>query len=159
MASITYKACVKQQRLNNEDNDCSVKALSIVTNKPYAEAHAALKAQGRKNKRGATVHQILRALRTLGFDVVNNVPEDLTDAAAVEEWLENSPQHKYNVKTATTATNLPKEGRRFLCVTCNHIFAVTNGVVQDWTEGRRNRVNTVFEVVRTERKPRHKAKK
>jgi len=51
------------------------------------------------------------------------------------------------VRTPVTAARyLPKKGK-FLCFTRDHVFAVVDGSVVDWTEGRRHRITYVTEVI------------
>ena len=53
----------------NEANDCSVKAMTIVTGKAYATCHKALEGAGRKHRKGCNGHTIIAALESLGFNV------------------------------------------------------------------------------------------
>ena len=132
--SLPKKLAEKSEKFN-EDRDCSVKAVAIVCNASYEEAHAALKKAGRKNRKGANMPMIVAAIRSLG--------------AYIEfEGLEADKHKGTNQRkcpVSRIASRLPKKGR-FLALTCNHIVAVVDGEVLDWTEGRRHQVKFTWEV-------------
>jgi len=115
----------------NETNDCAVKALAIVGNLPYRVAHAALKDAGRKNRRGTLVPQIEEATKTLGLKTLNKVdaPRKVTGAGY----------------TACTIPTLYPTGRHIV-YTRGHVFALIEGIVQDWTAGRRHRITGVVTI-------------
>lgn len=54
----------------NERNDCVVRAFSLASTKPYAEVHALMKANGRKDRCGMKVkNKVVRIGRELGMDL------------------------------------------------------------------------------------------
>lgn len=112
-----------------ETRDCAVRAIALATNTPYAEAHAALKAQGRRDRRGAKMVWIAEALKEVATEV-----EDLTSG----------------VIFGTLAQTIQKypEGR-YVVITTGHAQALINGTIHDTMQisGPRSRVKRVFRVV------------
>jgi len=114
----------------NETNDCAVKAVCIAAEVDYEAAHAALKVQGRKNRKGAQLHMIINAVESL----TGNRP------------ILNHLSQRRTVKTLTRKEPRLKRGN-WIALTKNHALAVVDGVVEDWTAERGNLVNRLIEVV------------
>lgn len=111
----------KSQGFTNEKNDCAVKAVSIVCDVPYAVAHKALALCGRKPRKGTPMTVTNMAMIKLGFKMEQD--KSLKIPRTVKR-LENHP---------TVA-----EGYH-VAVTTNHILAIVNGRVEDWTRGKTHR--------------------
>ena len=109
---INYLSCLPVMKKYNETNDCTVKAVSIVTNQPYMKAHALLKAHGRKNRNGTWNSQ--KVVREMGFNVVRIQCE---------------------AKTIATLSKHLDPKRRYMVSVSGHILAYVKGVIEDWTEG------------------------
>jgi len=120
----------KKQRMAGETNDCSVIAASIAGRVPYNVAHAALKAQGRKARGGAYLGWTKNALKGMGCRV---------------ERVEAGKQPNGSRWTATSIGRKFPKGY-YLVSYRGHIAAMVNGVVEDWTEGRRHVVESVWQV-------------
>lgn len=129
-----------------ERNDCSVKAISIACEVPYAEVHALLKDLGRKDRAATPIILSRMAVKVLGFKI--------------REWsfierqgmIETYPSQHNNLHSITT-----HHPRRFpqawgdchpnmIWVTPNHMLAVKGGVVQDWSINRALRVRQIWEI-------------
>ena len=124
-----------------ETNDCSVKAVAIACNVAYRVAHKAMKNQGRRNRQGSYVPNIHRAIESLGFKV---------------ERIE------FSAKTVTSLESDPAVQKgHFVAYISRHILAVKDGVVEDWSQGSRRRLESVYRVTpnatRKERKEMAKA--
>tara|TARA_R110000803_G_scaffold126004_1_gene193482 strand:+ start:282 stop:674 length:393 start_codon:yes stop_codon:yes gene_type:complete len=110
-----------------DKNNCSVVAVAVSTGVAYGAAFKALEKAGRVRKRGATTGQIRKALDYLGY-TTRTVEKDF--------------------KTVRTVTDrLPSTGN-FLAYTPSHVLSIRNGRVMDWTEGRRQRIYSVTEVIK-----------
>jgi hypothetical protein len=136
----------KAQRISaeiGEDNDCAVKAVAIACDVPYRMAHSLLKSEGRRNKRGTKTYMIHRAIKGLGFKMTE---------------VEGQAPLKFGGTVTTLTTKVPRTGI-YLAYTATHVLIVKNGKVEDWTEGRRHRIQQVYKVERIQRKPRHKSTK
>lgn len=124
MTAIEHEVFSGSARMN-EDRDCAVKATALVTDVSYEVAHAALKAQGRKNRCGTYPVQYRSAIAAMGFEV-----------------------RKVEFKRCTVRTIGAQLRRgKFLVRVNRHVLAVVDGKVMDWTDGRLHRVKDVYEVV------------
>lgn len=115
-----------------ENKDCAVVAAAIVTQSDYASAHELLKKFGRKDRKGTVFHTTTKpAIESLGFrlELVNNLQPNGS---------------RYTPKTVAKAC---QEGY-YLCRIKGHIFAVVDGQVMDWTEGRKHRINFIYKVLK-----------
>jgi len=110
----------------NEKNDCAVKAVAIVANHPYKCTHRLFEAAGRKSKKGTAFYITKKVLRSLGCHIKQTKQFDARTVRTLEKQL-------------------PAEGR-FLIRTSNHILAVIDGKIIDWTKGRLHRICHIYEV-------------
>lgn len=110
-----------------ESNDCSVVALSVVLDLPYADAHELMRWFGRIPGHGVSLGTIYMAIREWGAERV--------DVSA--------RYRAAGVKTPITAARfMPKHGR-YLLTTARHIIGYKDGVIHDWTDGRRHRIERI----------------
>ena len=120
-----------------ENNDCTVVATALVCNAKYEDAHAALKKYGRVKGKGAGPHIYLKACSDLGVKT------------RWLEWSEICELARRNGARYLTSNSvvraLPPKGK-YLIRTHSHLAAVVDGVMEDWTEGRRFRVKQMWEV-------------
>lgn len=137
----------------NERADCSVKAVAIVTGISYKEAHAAMKAVGRKDRQGTRNWQTHDALKALGFKTIE---------VDTDDFIAKYPSPHWDLKNVTThhMDRFPKawrDGKTYLFRCRDHIGAVVNGINHDHTKGRARRIFQIFEVVPQNHRPRFKA--
>jgi hypothetical protein len=125
--SISYKSCHGPSEAKGERNDCTVKAVAISCDIPYKQAHALMDKQGRKPKQGAFSYQYLAAIEEAGLE-------------AVQLPLEGFG------RTPITFVRTCDPSKSYIVRVSGHLFAVKKGKVEDWTEGRRNRIQNVWEV-------------
>ena len=123
-----YEHLQKQSVGMGECNDCTVKALALVSGMEYKYCHSLLAKHGRPRRGGPSWGQFYAAVKEMGL------------------WKE-----EYPVKSKTVTTlgrELANVTGRFIVETSGgrHVCAVVNGVVEDWTEGRRHRVRKVWKV-------------
>ena len=127
------KQLAAKSKSMGEKNDCAVKAVAIVCNASYEEAHATLKRLGRRDGKGTPMDVIMAAVKALGCHVNYG---DKRDHRGV-----NCGRRTIN------RLRLPQGGKgRWLVLTRNHILAVVDGKVMDWTEGRRHQARFAWEV-------------
>lgn len=128
----------KEREELGETNDCSVVALTHGTGLDYRQVHAAMKKAGRRNRRGAYLHQVEAAARSLGFEL-KDVSADVlppfrrVTVNRIPAYLDRTKNYFVHVR------------KHFLCV--------KEGKVADWTEGRRHQVRRVYEIVKKDAKP------
>jgi hypothetical protein len=113
-----------------ETNDCTVKALVVLTGKSYAEVHAALKAEGRKNRQGASYYQMQMACRRLGFNMVKR------DWRWDHDIIATYPGAHKNLKSVTThhPVRFAKQWAgqpNMLLGTHGHVAAFKDGRIHD----------------------------
>ena len=123
-----YQETSLASALKGENNDCSVKALAIASGKHYDVVHAILKAEGRKDRKGAYMPQIMAAANKLGLKCYNITRQR-------KQW-----------GTVRGIVSKLRGNRTYLVHTSRHILPVVNGKVEDWTDGRLNRVVTVWQI-------------
>jgi len=135
MTIATYSSAEKRKYLRDrsnelyEDNDCSVKALALVTDSTYDDAHATLKARGRRKGKGTNMGQWLPAVEDLKHHYVNVT-------GSFEGKTVNSLE-----------AELPK-GKKFYIIVRAHMCAFDGNEIVDWTQGRRHRVTHIYHVTK-----------
>ena len=109
----------------NEKNDCSVVALTLATNVNYDVAHKALEKNGRQSRKGAYVYQIIAAVKDLGCQI-----------------------QRVELKRKYTSRTIPSlcHSGTYLVNINQHIYTLKDGVVLDYTAGRRHIVESVYRV-------------
>lgn len=112
-----------------ETNDCSVKALSIVTQTDYRKVHAMLAERGRKKGKGSYIYQYMPLLDSLGYDYFDIQVESRT------------------VKTVELELSRKYPGTKALVWVRGHIAAFNGRNIDDWSAGRQHRVQKVVLVV------------
>lgn len=130
MPSQLFEQLQERSKARGERGDCTVKAWAVVADLSYDEAHADLAARGRRTGKGVHMRSLLGSLtRQRGLE--------LTDVTMY--W------RKRGVKTVTSTKYL-RPGSTYLVFVKGHVLAIKGGEVHDWTEGRKFRVNQIFEV-------------
>jgi len=147
MAS-TYKTTVltdihAESRRFNEHNDCTVRALAIAARVPYQAAHSALAAAGRPHRRGPKA--IGQRDKTGAVRV--DCPAIRIAANTVGMDIRRLERTEYAAKTVATA---PRDSRlqegSYILYVRGHVAALVDGEVIDWTDGRRHRIQEVYEL-------------
>ena len=111
-----------------ENNSCTVYAVATVLGVDYDEAHALLKAHGRKTRRGASIWLQRLALTTRG--TVREVP-----IPAPPPKLQRCGHYSFDKRdryptAARFLCQLPRRGR-FVLSAGHHSFAFVDGVLYD----------------------------
>jgi hypothetical protein len=122
--------------LKGERNDCSVKALALACDISYEDAYDEMLKVGRKKNKGAYTRQTLKALDNVGIKYREITPNG--------RRIRQPNGLKYTVRTI---------GRDFYAgtyiMTINgHILTMINGVVEDWTQGKLNRVQRLIKIIK-----------
>jgi hypothetical protein len=132
MDKTVYQKLKESSGQMRENNDCAVVATAVVTQSDYSYAHALLKNFGRQDRKGTNFYSTTKvAIESIGFrlEVVNPLKADGS---------------RYTPKTIS---KICQDGF-YLCRVKGHIFAVANGQVMDWTEGRAHRINFIYKVIK-----------
>lgn len=126
-----YIQMKNESRKQGERNDCTVIATAIAFRLSYATAHRLMQKAGRRKGCGVWYEEkAVPVLQKAGL-----VVEELD-----EEKIRQPNGSRY---TAKTIGKLCKRGY-YVAICSGHAFAVVNGEVLDWTQGRRHIVNTVL---------------
>ena len=101
-----------------ESNDCAVIAVSLVARRPYDEVRQLFSDAGRRHRGRTKDEYTFKVLKTIGLHLMElpSVPQTVK-------------QCEYDLRFTNS----------YLIWTSGHILAMINGVVQDWTNGRRHR--------------------
>ena len=162
---IDEKHCLTHSDALNEKNDCAVRACAIATQIPYTVMRDYLSKYGRKHRDGMFYKEYSTALTDLGY-VLRCL--DGPKYEWREHWVEDTWHYKRGVATfvpghfrgrrakvgtgsdydGATVVTLARELDRgtYLVNTHRHVLCLREGVVHDFTRGKRHRVRRVFEV-------------
>jgi hypothetical protein len=140
----TFSKLNMVSQAKNETNDCTVKALAIVANVTYDEAHRALANAGRKARQGCYQGAQYAALKTLGKKL---------ERVDMRPILATFPKdRKGNIRRNMT-THHPRRFNKvwpkgtYLLYTIGHVSAVVDGVMHDWAANTSRRVISMYRVV------------
>lgn len=120
-----------KSRPSDRRNDCSVISVSIATGTDYDVTEKMLASMGRRYNKGSNVPMITAAARELSGD--NSI---------TFEHVRKPCGGKYTMKTIG---NLYPAGKHLVLVN-GHVAAMVDGVIHDWSAGRRHRVLMVARV-------------
>ena len=143
-----YKKLAQAARDENENNDCTVKAVAAATGAPYKEVHAILKKLGRKTGRGTSLYNMRSALLELGFEYGKVTP------------LEMIATYKKSTKVTNVTTHHPDRFPRSAFATgtwilfttgYTHTLCVKDGANHDHTRGRALRVVEIWQILPVKR--------
>jgi hypothetical protein len=137
-------------RLFNEFNDCGVKAVALVCNVSYGEAHAKLRELGRQSRKGTPWSMIRQAINFFGYEIK---VWDFTDHRAL---INSYPGRAVYLQQITThhPRRYPKvwaekmKGKRLLLGVHKHVAAYVDGELHDWTVNSVKRVWLVWEITK-----------
>lgn len=123
---------MKQESIKaKERNDCTVIAVAIAARLTYLESYALLKLFGRPDRGGAHRETYKRALQWCGFRIepVTNLTQPNSCAYTPKSIHKRLPRGHY------------------VCISSGHAFALVNGEINDWTNGRNHRIIEAFSVI------------
>ena len=137
-----YKKISTETKKADEGNDCSVKALALVTGQKYAVAQKALAKKGRKKGEGIESVHIVDAVKEAGFTVKE---------VGSSHFIEQYPGVHVNLKNVTThhPDRFPRawaDGHTYLAFTAGHALAIIDGYNHDHTRGSAKRVIRIYRV-------------
>lgn len=121
---------------SHETNDCAVRAMANAFSVPYVHAWAAMRAAGRKDKKGTAVGVIDKVV----------TGEHGGKRGHRMERVGKSYEGKHEVTIGTFCKYHPTG--RFYCIVRGHAFAIVDGVVQDAFKNRAGRrIYRAYEIV------------
>lgn len=159
MSTEIFKTVQEHTRAFGEKNDCAVKAVAIATKTDYATVHALFKKLGRKSRQGTYAFITLRALKELGYDVKEiYMPHDarrLAESASTSETadfvrrvISKYPKFynakKFTVNQLESFSEAWSHIENALVVVRGHVLAYQDGLVHDWTKGKKNAIESIM---------------
>jgi hypothetical protein len=127
----TYRQATIDSIAMNESNDCAIKAVAIVTGTPYDTIHRLFKARGRIDGTATSA--------TMTLDVMER---DLGLTISIADIRQQSGR-RYTVRTIPKARPI---GRHLVYVK-DHVLALVDGLVMDWTRNRMHRVEHIWTII------------
>jgi len=144
---------LEASKAKGEDRDCTVITVAEIAGVPYEKAHNAMAKAGRRPRRGARVHEMMKALQQLGIKTSPGV----SGLHTVRRDLNMADRKKLTVNMIEK--NRLFEDGSYIGVTANHVFAIRNGVVRDWCRGSRLYVQWVYKATKMTAKERRELSK
>jgi hypothetical protein len=131
-------------KLLGENDDCSVKAMSILLDIPYNDAHRVFAEHGRKDRKGTPTAVTRKAYDALGFTLTSVSLRDILDSYP-------SPHHLMKNVTSHQPRRFPEQWERFsegryLLHTRTHALPMRNGIVHCWSTNSALRVTDMWKV-------------
>lgn len=113
---------------HNERNDCAVRAIAVVLDIEYDEAHRMLEQQGRQHRRRTKTAMTVDALVAAGYE-----PYPVT-----EKYI--------GASTIRTLGHYLRPDDVMLVFTRGHVLGIRDGFVHDWTKDRLHRIKAVWKL-------------
>jgi len=170
---MNIKEIEKTTEYKNDWNQCTVVASSVAFNMDYKKVHKFYMANGRKKNRGLLPFHTERIMQELakyeGYKITLFKPTfELND---IRKWVSGS--NDYSRGERYRAKFIP-DGKEQLCIinkhitpnnqddylptdnyimgVSGHVIGIKNGVVNDWTEGRKHQAKSIWRIEKTGKK-------
>ena len=138
MSSAKYEALRRDSEDHGENNDCSVIAVAAITGIDYCEAKLKLSEAGRKIGKGVNMLTIC--------DVVNDILRPVGARLGKDATQKQLARHVDDVDlfnndglTVSWIERRPDLWKgRWLIGTRGHVLCAIDGVIHDWTAGKRS---------------------
>jgi hypothetical protein len=148
--STAFSAQMSESRLFGETNDCAVKAVALACEVDYATAHAMLKKNGRKDRKGTYRHTTRRSVEELGCTIRVWSHREHKDVIAsypkAHQILKNITTHhprRFAKRWAQADLN-----KTYLFFCSRHVAVVKAGQLHDWTVNSAKPVLEIWEITR-----------
>lgn len=146
--SQTYLELNRRSDEIKEQNDCTVKAISIVCGISYDQARIECSKHGRRDRRGMSRLELYKLVERMGFKWERVLPND---------FIARYPSPHCNVLKNVTTHHMDRfknawvDGHTYMVHTRNHVLAVVNGTNHDWTRGSAKRVEYITRITKKEK--------
>ena len=173
LINMNIKEIQNTKEYKNDSGCCTLVSASVAFNMDYKKIYDFYMANGRKKHRGLAPFHTDRLLRKLakqeGFKVtlfrptfeLNNLRKWVSGVDVWENGERSYPQFKPdNNETLTSAYKhiTPNNQSEYLPINnyvmgvTGHVIGIKNGVVHDWTEGRKHQAKKIWRVEKTGKK-------
>ena len=165
-----YKDIKKTKEFKEDDNCCTVVASSIAFNVPFADMQKEYFRLGRKRYRGFHFSKhIFKLAKKYNFKISKFTK--FTKSCDYNEYTGRVKNRKYywkmeyqnNKKISNNFDDMPLVDDLPSNLTANncteyldlgnyilgcsgHVLALKNGIVEDWTDGRKNRITNIYKI-------------
>lgn len=143
---VTFTQLHATSRSMGENNDCSVKAIAIACDTPYAEVLALMTRLGRKPGHGTPFSVSRAAIRALGYSIRE------WSFMEIRAMVRTYPGAHKNLHSITThhPRRFPAAWkgchRNMIWSSNNHMLAVKDGAVVDWSINRALSIRCIWEI-------------
>lgn len=138
-----YQDAVAIAAVAGERNDCTVKAVALVTGASYEKAREVLKALGRRDRKGTTSSVFMAAVRVLGKDFRRVESREITSTyPSPHDTLQHVTSHhprRFN--------KVWDKSKTYIMASSTHAFAVVGGETKDWSVNRSLRATAIYEII------------
>lgn len=139
-----YEQVNQHSVARKESNDCTVIAMAMVTGKPYDECHRLLKEAGRQDGKGFNSHIMMSVIKGCGFEL-KRIPcldqiAKYPGRHANKSFITSHHPARFN--------SVWKDGKTYLGFTINHVLAIIDGDVHDWSTDKSLQIRWLYEVVK-----------
>jgi hypothetical protein len=127
-----YQTLLRDSNVMDEWYDCAVMAIAVLGDLSYLDSHRLFETLGRGHRKTVSHHQTLQALASLDLDTEDQTAlwRDLMGGRTVR----------------TLARVMKGQKGKWMVRTAQHVFAMEDGEVHDWTAGRLHRILKVSKV-------------
>ena len=151
-----YKTIENSTAYKLDKNCCTVVASSIAFNVPFEEMQTYFFKHGRKRNRGYWMRNIIKEIaRDYGYKVTTFEKKNPYNEKGSYFW--NPETNEKMLKNASITVNNCSaylgKGTYILGVS-RHVLALKNGIVEDWTKGRKHRINRIYKIEKVGKKVR-----
>ncbi len=144
-----YKTIENLTAYKSDRNCCTVVASSIAFDVPFEEMQTYFFKHGRQRNKGYWMRKIIK-------DIAKDYGYKVTTFAKKKKYYYDKSSYFYNTETnEKTLENCPitvnnctsylDKGIYILGVS-RHVLALKNGIVEDWTKGRKHRINKIYKI-------------
>ena len=169
---MNYSEIAKTTEYKQDKNCCTVVASSIAFDVPFPEMQKIYFDHGRKRNRGYHMGKIIYELAekfgyvVTGYELKKKYSHSVNPYRSKLIGCEYSNSKNCEIllksKSQLTVNNFRKylPAKNYILGTRDHVLAVKNGAVNDWTENRKHRINRIFviEKIGEKLRPNKKAK-
>ena len=131
----------RQAEKFDEDRDCAVKAIAVVTGCSYKKAHEIAANFSRQPRDGLLPIYTWQALASMGF-FLDVLPIPAKTVVTLERWLDHQDSRNF-----------------YLIHMHNHVAGARGSRLHDWTRGRKFRIRDVLQVIPRTKKARNMHRK
>jgi len=155
MQTEKYNKLISVSKDLKDNNSCTVLAGCVAFNLDYEQGYRLLEKYSHRIKgKGLTVSECWRGYNSINkflgfknkFDIRRIYREE------IKELADNKTM------TVSNCTNYLNPRKSYIVFVNGHAVGVKDNIVHDWTQGRRHRVEHIFEVTDTQRRAKAKKK-